>query len=173
LIGIGKQADYAARIVLHLSTLEEGARVTAGEIAGKRLIPPAFIRRIVSRLSAAGLLTTVRGNRGGVMLARPPAEISLREVIEAMEGTIALNSCLVEGGECPLADLCPVQSSWYAATKNLSDYLHTIRFDALAAGIPAGRKGAAKKGRSSAMKRGSAGRGAPGKGDPKANRRRS
>jgi Rrf2 family protein len=172
LIGIGKQTDYAARIILHLACLEEGARVTAADIAAKRLIPPAFIRRIVSRLSAAGLLTTVRGNQGGVMLARPAAAITLLEVIEAMEGTIALNSCLVEGSECPLADLCPVQSSWYAATKNLSAFLDNVRFDALAAAIPAGRKGVVRKGRGEAMNRGSSGRGAPAKGDREIKRRR-
>ena len=67
---IGRHTDYAARIVLHLACLEPGARVTAREIAVRRLIPPAFIRRIISRLSAAGLLTTTRGSGGGIALAR-------------------------------------------------------------------------------------------------------
>jgi Rrf2 family protein len=141
MIAIGRQTDYAARIVLHLASLEEGARVTAQEIAASRLIPPAFIRRIVSRLSAAGILITVRGNKGGVTLARPPSLVSLREVIEAMEGPIAMNSCLTQAGACPLAELCPVQSSWAGATRHLSQYLDEVRFDALAASIRSQRGG--------------------------------
>ena len=139
MITIGRQADYAARTVLYLAGLDEGTRVTASEIAGKRLIPPAFIRRIVSRLSAAGILDTVRGNKGGVSLAKKSSEISLREVIEAIEGPIVLNTCLTEEKACPLTDLCPVQAVWYSATQNLADYLDDVRFDGLAARIEGGR----------------------------------
>lgn len=160
MIVIGRQTDYAARIVLHLASLEEGTRVTAREIAASRLIPPAFIRRIVSRLSARGILITVRGNKGGVTLARPPSRVSLREVIEAMEGPIAMNSCLTQAGACPLAELCPVQASWAGATQHLAQYLDGVRFDALAAGIRnqrgGGKRDPTRSGRKPAEKGGAA-----------------
>ncbi len=149
MIGIGKQTDYAARIVLHLASLEPGARVTAGEIARKRLIPPALIRRIVSRLSSAGILRTARGSGGGIALSRPARKVSLREVVEAMEGEVALNACVVKPGECPLSDLCPVQRAWYRASRELASTLGRIRFSDLAASmtpkaaagnLPAGRR---------------------------------
>jgi Rrf2 family protein len=133
LITFLRQTDYAARVVLHLAALPEGARVTASEIAGKRLIPPAFVRRIVGRLAAAGILQAVRGLGGGISLARPSSEISLLDVVEAMEGPILLNSCLNEAVECPLAEACPVQSAWRGASQSLASHLDSIRFDALAA----------------------------------------
>lgn len=135
MIGIGKQTDYAARIVLHLASLEPGARVTAGEIARKRLIPPALIRRIVSRLSSAGILKTARGSGGGIALARPARKVSLREVVEAMEGEVALNGCVVKPGDCPLSDLCPVQRAWCRASRRLASALGRIRFSDLAASM--------------------------------------
>jgi Rrf2 family protein len=130
---LGRQTDYAARIVLHLSCLEPGARVTAAQIAEMRLIPAAFIKRIVSRLSAVGIVATVRGSKGGLALARKASEISLLEVVEAFEGPLSLNACVQNPGECPLSETCPVQRSWVGATANLSDYLKGVRFDALAA----------------------------------------
>jgi Rrf2 family protein len=137
MVGIGRQTDYAARIVLHLASLESGARVTAGEIARKRLIPPALIRRIVSRLSAAGILKTARGCGGGIALARSSGKVTLRDVVEAMEGQVALNGCVVEPGDCPLSDLCPVQRAWGRASRELARSLARIRFSDLAASMTA------------------------------------
>jgi Rrf2 family protein len=132
---IGRHTDYAARIVLHLSGLESGVRVTAREIAAKRLIPPAFIRRIVSRLSAAGILTTTRGSGGGIALAREASQISLRDVVEAFEGPLSLNGCVAEPGDCPLAVDCPVQGAWVKATRHLSNDLSEVKFGDLVMGI--------------------------------------
>lgn len=140
MITIGRQTDYAARIVLHLASAEGEGMVTASEIAARRLIPPAFIRRIVTRLSQAGILRTVRGSGGGIALARAASEITLKQVVEAMEGPIALNACLVTGSECPLAEACPVQEAWAEGTRNLSNYLDDIRFDGLASRLGGDRK---------------------------------
>jgi Rrf2 family protein len=132
LFSLGRQTDYAARIVLHLAGLEPGARVTAAQIAEMRLIPGAFIKRIVSRLSAVGIVTTARGSKGGLVLARRPSEISLLEVVEAFEGPLSLNACVQKPGECPLSAHCPDQRTWVGATAELSKYLRAVRFDALA-----------------------------------------
>jgi len=139
LFNLGRQTDYASRIVLHLACLDPGARVTAGEIAAKRLIPPAFVRRTVSRLSSAGILATVRGSGGGIALARPAAEISLLQVVEAFEGPLSLNVCVQEPGDCTLARTCPVQRAWVAATRHLSVYLGEVRFGDLAIQLKGGQ----------------------------------
>jgi len=129
---IGRHTDYAARIVLHLACLKPGTRVTAREIAAKRLIPPAFIRRIISRLSTAGLLTTTRGSGGGITLAREASQITLRDVVEAFEGPLSLNGCVAEPADCPLSVTCPVQGAWAKATRLLSGHLSEVRFGDLA-----------------------------------------
>lgn len=133
MLGIGRQTDYAARIVLHLASLPFSAQVTADEIADKRLLPAPFIRRIIGRLAAAGVVRTTRGARGGVTLARPAAEISLLDVVTAMEGGVRLNACVDSPTACPLAAQCPVQKAWAAATRTLVTSLAKVRFDTLGA----------------------------------------
>ena len=132
MLGISRQTDYAARVVLHLACLAPGAKVPIADIAKHRMLPLDFVRRIVGDLVKAGILKTSRGSGGGVSLARPAAEISLGEVVHAMEGGIALNHCVSDRRVCPLAAQCPVQSVWVEATQVLDDYLVSVRFDLLA-----------------------------------------
>jgi Rrf2 family protein len=131
MIGISRQTDYAARLVLHLATLKEGTQVSIAEISKLRLLPVAFVRRLVGRLVKAGVLLTARGSGGGIRLGRPAAEISLLDVVNAVEGGIVLNQCLDGKHVCPLSSGCPVQAAWSAATKALEGHLAAVRFDVL------------------------------------------
>jgi Rrf2 family protein len=132
MIGIGRHTDYAARIVLHLASLDEGAQVTAAEISAKRLLPPAFVRRIMGKLADAGILRTTRGAGGGVTLARPARKITLLDVVKAMEGGLVLNACVDTPVACPLAVSCPVNKAWCDVTDTLVVSLGAVRFDRLA-----------------------------------------
>jgi Rrf2 family protein len=131
MIGIGRHTDYAARVVLHLASLEPGALAPIATIAERRLLPQPFVRRIVGRLAASGLIETVRGAGGGIRLARPAAEISLLDVVRALEGEIVLNRCVDVPEACPLAESCPVQRQWTRVTRNLEADLAKIRFSEL------------------------------------------
>lgn len=137
MLGIRRETDYAVRTVLHLASLGPEASVRVREVAAQRYLPLSFVRRIVARLSAAGLLQTSRGMGGGIRLARPPAEISMLDVVRAMEGGVALNPCVEAPHSCPLAAACPAQRAWSEATAVLEAHLASVRFDALAGG-PAG-----------------------------------
>ncbi len=132
MLGISRQTDYAARVVLHLACLAPGARVPLADIAKHRMLPLDFVRRIVGDLVKAGILMTSRGSGGGVSLARAASDISLGEVVQATEGSMALNHCVSDRRVCPLAAGCPVQSVWVDATQVLSDFLASVRFDTLA-----------------------------------------
>lgn len=132
MLGLGRQTDYAARIVLHLARLEAGTRVPVREIASERLLPAAFVRRIVGRLASAGVLRTTRGTGGGVRLARSAAKISLLDVVRAMEGGVTLNRCVTTPQSCPLSDDCPVRRVWCDATDRVEGYLEGVKFDRLA-----------------------------------------
>jgi Rrf2 family protein len=132
--GISRQTDYAARIVIHLACLDEGARVPIAEIAERRLLPAPFVRRVIGRLVKAGIIRTLRGANGGVALARPAAQISLLDVVDAMEGGVVLNRCVDTPSACPLARACPVNAAWSDATRALETSLAAIRFDQLATG---------------------------------------
>ena len=132
MIGINRQTDYAARLVLHLASLEPGAQAPIAEIAARRLLPEPFLRRILRKLVAAGLVATVRGAGGGIRLARPAKEISLLDVVRALEGGLVLNRCVDDPQACPLTDACPVHRQWTRVTRNLEADLATIRFSDLA-----------------------------------------
>lgn len=107
--------------------------MTKNEIAEKRLIPPSFVRRIVARLAAEGILSTTRGAGGGIRLARPASEISVLDVVRVFEGGIVLNRCVPEPQECPLMESCPAQRTWTEATRQVESFLASRRFDQLAA----------------------------------------
>ena len=133
-----RQADYAIRALLHLSSEEFGSVVQTKEIASSEGIPEKYLPTIMRTLARSGLVRTLRGNQGGVLLARLPEEINLREVIEAIEEPIVLNRCLREQGECTREEFCPVHPVWDMIQQNLIEQLETTTFADLATGQSAG-----------------------------------
>jgi Rrf2 family protein len=125
---ISRRTDYGVRLILDLSRLADSERASAHEIAARQNIPRPFLAKIVSQLSLAGLVTTFRGAGGGVSLARPAAQISLLDVIEALEGPIQLNRCVIEPGDCPKNGKCPVHDIWSQAQAELVELLHATSF---------------------------------------------
>jgi Rrf2 family protein len=126
---ITRQADYALRAMEYLAQLEPNQRAATKQIAESRKIPPSFLAKIISQLSIAGLIHTSRGARGGVVLARPPANISLLEVIVAIDGPIALNDCTVSPGNCDMAEDCPLHGIWMETQSELVAKLRKTTFD--------------------------------------------
>jgi Rrf2 family protein len=128
---ITRQADYAVRAVLYLAGLTNGRRAPTSEIAREQHIPPSFLAKIVSQLSVAGVVQTSRGARGGVSLARPSRDISLLEVIEAIDGPIMLNECVNDPSACIFGNECPVQEIWCDAQTKLVSKLSATSFETL------------------------------------------
>jgi len=124
---ITRQADYAVRAVLYLASNGD-QRTATSMIAEEQRIPPSFLAKIVSQLSIAGLLHTSRGARGGVTLARTPKEITLLEVIEAIDGPIQLNECIGDTGSCSFEDDCPLRPVWCDAQEDLVKKLKGTNF---------------------------------------------
>jgi Rrf2 family protein len=125
---ITRQADYAVRAVLHLAQMKDGGRAATSTVAKEQRIPPSFLAKIISQLSIAGLLHTSRGARGGVTLAREPKDISLLEVIEAIDGPIQLNECVAADGICTFDENCPIKSVWCQAQEDLVSRLRNTDF---------------------------------------------
>lgn len=128
---ITKQADYALRAMRYLASLEAGQRAATSFIAREEQIPPSFLAKIVSQLSIAGLINTSRGARGGVSLARPAAEISVLEVVEAIDGPIALNDCTLHPDACAFGDDCPLRPVWQESQAALVKRLGETNFEEL------------------------------------------
>ncbi len=115
---LSSMADYAvvtmSAAARHCgSTLGGAGRVNAGQLAAETGLPAPTVQKLVSRLTAAGLLKSTRGAGGGLRLARPAAAISLADIIEAVEGPIAMTSC-GDGGrhDCTLEAACQMRPQW-------------------------------------------------------------
>ena len=131
---ITRQADYAVRAMVYLAQLGTEHRAATSQIAQEKHIPPSFLAKIVSQLSVAGLLQTSRGAHGGVSLARSPDEISLLDVVEAIDGPILLNECVGENGACTFGDDCAIRPIWCDAQKELVERLKVTNFSQFANG---------------------------------------
>lgn len=126
------------RAVLHLARLPFGDIVQTREIADSEDIPRKYLPSIIRTLARGGLIRTLRGNQGGVMLARPSEEISLREVIEAVEGPIAIVQCISGPSQCSREDDCAVQPVYGNLQEMIIDQLEATTFADLVSGTRVG-----------------------------------
>jgi len=130
---ISRGAEYAIRAMLDVAATEGRAQATTKEVAAHQGIPKVFLPKIVQRLVQAGLLRAHRGPAGGIALSRPPDQINMRQIIEAMDGPIALNTCLLLPGECPRESICPIHEIWVKTQDDLLSGLESITLSMLVA----------------------------------------
>ena len=123
---ISRGAEYAIRAMLDVAATEGRAQKTTKEVAEHQGIPKVFLPKIVQRLVQAGLLRAHRGPAGGIALSRPPDQVNMRQIIEAMDGPIALNTCLILPGESPRESNCPIHEVWVKTQRNLLESLESI-----------------------------------------------
>jgi len=128
---LSTQADYAVRAVYELSRRESGSVLHTCDIASAQRIPPARLAKVVQDLARAGLVRTQRGQQGGVILARPPERITVRDVYEAVEGPILLCRCRQRVEPCG-DDPCDTHDFWSGVESLLVEELETTTFAALA-----------------------------------------
>ena len=128
---INRQTDYAIRVVLALAKQPEDSRLSTAEIQQATLVPHAFLQRIVADLARAGLLLTFPGRDGGLQLAHASSAITLKDVMEAIEGPMVISDCLVSPEPCPLDTPCPVQACWGRLQQVILRELNSINFEQL------------------------------------------
>jgi Rrf2 family protein len=127
-ITLGKNGDYSVRAVLDLARHHGRGRRKTHEIAASMKIPRAYLSRILANLVRCGLLTAVAGRDGGYELSRPPSRVRLLEVVEAAEGKVELQNCLLRGIPCGQSDTCSVHDAWAEAQQALVRRLHQTTF---------------------------------------------
>lgn len=141
---LSSMADYAVVIMAAASrhcgcgagesfASGQRARLSAGQLAEETGLPAPTVRKLVSRLTAAGLLHSTRGVGGGIRLARPAAAISLADIVEAVEGPIAMTACLEQGRhDCSLEEACGVRGHWPVVNEALRGALAEVPLTRLA-----------------------------------------
>jgi FeS assembly SUF system regulator len=111
MIRITKQTDYGIVLLTHLAAHPDH-QYNAPELSTEARLPLPMVSKILKLLAKEGLLLSHRGVKGGYSLARPAEEISMAEIIAALEGPIALTQCISVEGDCSHEPLCPVRSNW-------------------------------------------------------------
>lgn len=120
---VTRAADYAVRVMVHLATLPFGQRSTRDELAASGEVPGHFLSKILQTLSRSGLITSHRGASGGFSLAKPAESVTLLDVVEAVDGPIQLNVCVVSGPGCNRQTWCAVHEVWAEAQNALTSVL--------------------------------------------------
>ena len=128
-----KEGEYAVRIVLFLAARADGQAANRKLIAEKMDIPYHFLGKIGPKLAAAGLIEIIQGSKGGYRLNRPAGDITLLDVVEAVEGEILLNDCVIKPEVCNRTSFCPVHQAWSEAREMLRKTLAAANFEQMAA----------------------------------------
>jgi len=140
MIRMSKLTDYAILILAHLA--RSTGTLTAHELAARSRVPVPTVSKLAKELSRAGLVVSHRGRNGGYGLARPAERISVAEIVEALEGPIALTECArPDRGECDIEDTCLARESWDPVSRAIESALRALPLSAIApyraAGEPA------------------------------------
>lgn len=118
------RTDYGLRALIYLANV--GAPWTkAAEIGGAMDIPTGFLQIVLQELQRSKLVTSKSGPSGGYALARPPASITICEVVEALEGPLDAGECALRGGPCHWDEVCALHGVWSSARAALRDRLQS------------------------------------------------
>ncbi len=127
-----RTADYAIRVMIHLSGLPPGARVSREKLADWAQVPGEFLAKVLQSLTRARLINSHRGSRGGFELARSASRISMLHIVEAVEGPTELNVCLRQDTACERSWRCAAHEVWKKAQSAMTEVLAGAMLDQLA-----------------------------------------
>ncbi len=141
-----RAADYAVRGMVHLATLPAHERVLLPALARATGVPESFLSKVLQALCRAGLIASRRGQSGGFEILARGRQATIRTVIEAIEGPICLNLCLISGASCSRKSYCPAHPIWARAQEAMLGVLDTATVADLAGQslLPQARVSAAK-----------------------------
>lgn len=130
MIRMSKLTDYAIVLLAHLARSER--TLTAQELAGRSRVPLPTVSKLCKELSRAGIVVSHRGRHGGYALSRGPDAISVAEIVEALEGPIALTECGTPGGEpCGIEPFCVAKATWDPVSRAIHGALQQLPLSAI------------------------------------------
>ena len=143
LMQVSRRVDYALRAAIHLAQRPPGQAASVADISASEAIPTKFLEKILQDLIHAGVAVSRRGAHGGYALTRDPGEISFKQVMEAVEGPIALNVCTGGPNLCSVSPTCGMQHVWAEGQRRLIELFAATRLSDLQppSGTVAGRPG--------------------------------
>lgn len=134
---ISTKGRYALRVMADLARNQQKPYTPLKEIAARQNLAIKYLEQIITLLTKAGFLRSVRGIKGGYCLARQPDQYSVGEILRAAEGSLAPVACLCEGRPpCPRSAQCETLPVWQGLQKVIDDYLDGITLEAVCRGDP-------------------------------------
>jgi len=134
-----KRADYGLMAVHYIAAHGDDGAVSAKRIAEEFHIPQERLAKILQRLAKKKLITSYNGPKGGYVLTRPPQEMTVGQVVRALEGPVRIVSCMVEDDDCPQFSRCNLRRPVQKIQASISSVLDTMTLAALTADpVPAG-----------------------------------
>ncbi len=127
-----RKGEYAIRGIIYLAGLRQGEVALISEIAMATGVPQTFLAKIMQSFAKIGLVNSFRGTGGGFVLGRSASRITLREVVEAVEGPIMPNRCLMDDSDCELNRACLVHPVWRTVQTKVVEILDGVTIEMLA-----------------------------------------
>ncbi len=129
---ITREGDYGIRSVLYLARQPLKKISFVNEISEEYKIPRSFLAKILQKLVKAKVVRSYRGVKGGFSLVKQARDISLLEVLEAVEGKLSLNICLTDKKKCGFSKHCPINSVWANVQSKVAEMLRKTNFEDIA-----------------------------------------
>lgn len=126
-----REGDYGIRSVLYLARQPYKKISFVTEISEDYKIPRSFLAKILQKLVKAKIVRSYRGVKGGFSLARQAKDISVLDVLEAIEGKLAMNICLADKKKCDFSRNCPIHSVWASVQSKVVEVLRKSNFEDL------------------------------------------
>lgn len=127
-----RKGEYAIRGMIYLAQQPQGKVSLISEIALACDVPQTFLAKIFQSFAKIGIINSSRGTGGGFVLGRPAAYITLRQVVEAVEGPIIPNRCLIDSGICDKGGSCNVHDVWRQVQTKVVEVLDSVTIEELA-----------------------------------------
>jgi len=139
---LSTKGKYGVRAVYEIAKSASPGPITIREIAERQGISVSYLEQIMNRLGRAGLIESVRGPGGGYLLGKKQADLTIGDVVRALEGPIALSHCLEPGmsEDCYQADDCVARMVWTKVGAKIEEALDSITFNDLLQQHPGGAK---------------------------------
>jgi FeS assembly SUF system regulator len=139
MIILSKLADYGVIVAAHLAAHPE-RQINAHAAAAETLLPPATVAKVLKSLAHAGIVTALRGAAGGYRLARPAREISVAEVVAAIDGKIGMTQCSIHASShdpgCERTNFCPTRPHWQRINLAIGQALAAVTLAEMALQVP-------------------------------------
>jgi Rrf2 family protein len=136
-----RAADYAVRVMIHLASQPDHTRASRADLAQAAECPEQFLSKVLQSLTRAGLVVSHRGNTGGFELPISRQNVSVLDVVEAIEGPVRLNLCLTADQACARQGWCPAHPIWAEAQRAMAEVLRNAFIRDLAKRIAVPRNG--------------------------------